>query len=382
MKIINYGRHFIDKNDINAVIKVLKSESLTTGKIIEDFENKIVDNFGGQQAAAVSSGTAALHLCGLALGWKKKDIVIAPINTFVATINSIIYSGAQPYIIDIDPQNYQLDLNILETTLKRLKRKVHSVISVDFAGQPADWKSLKFLSKKYNFKLINDACHSIGAKYKNDKKYLTKYADLVTHSYHAVKNMTTGEGGAVISKNKKYIEKIKCLRSHGLKYKEKNVKQILYYDLKSIGYNYRMTNFQATLGIQQLKKINNFIDHRKKIAKIYDSFFEDDDRFRIPFINKDSDHSYHLYPLKIKFEMLKISKPDFFDLMLKKGIRLQTHYMPLHYHSIYKKKFNFAKKKYPVAENYFKSIVSLPIYYNLKIKDVLYVIEKIKKLSK
>ena len=216
---INYAKQFIDKNDINSIVKVLKSDFLTQGPKTEEFERALKLFFGAKYASCTSSGTASLHLCGLALKWKKKDLILASPLTFVASTNAVLYTGAKVDLVDIDPDTFNISVEKLEIKLKILKKKnikVHTVIVTDYAGHPSNWPKLKLLSKKYKFYLINDNCHAIGSKISNSQKYAVKYADLVCHSYHPAKNITTGEGGSVLTNNKSFYNKIKILRSHGI----------------------------------------------------------------------------------------------------------------------------------------------------------------------
>ena len=376
---INYGSHYIDKKDLALVVSALKSKSLTTGTYVDNFEKNLNQYFGCKDSAVVSSGTAALHIAGIVLNWKKGDIVITAPNTFVATLNTILYSGATPDLVDIQMNSYSIDLNLLEKRIiyyKNKNKKVKCVIAVDYAGHPCDWKGLKYLSKKYGFQLVNDNCHAMGSKYEGRLDYAAKFADIVTHSYHPVKNFTTGEGGAILSNNSQYIKKAKILRSHGLIYNNKK-NSSRYYDLKTLGYNYRLTDFQCALGISQLKKLPKFIEKRRSISKVYDNSFQKIEFMKVIDEKKNDYSANHLYPLLINFKELKVSKKQFFLRMLKKKIRLQTHYMPLHFHSYYKKNFKFANQKYPISELFYDREVSLPIYYGLSSKDTEKVIIKI-----
>ena len=378
---ISYGKHYIDQDDIKSVSDSLKSKYLTQGPNVSLFEEKIKKIFKARGTAAVSSGTAALHLSGIALNWKPNDLVLTVPLTFIATANAVLYSGAKLGLVDIDEKTLNIDLNLLEEKIKNLKKrgkKIKSIIAVDYAGNPCEWSEIKYLSKKYGFTVINDNCHAIGSKYKNSIGYAAKYADLVTHSYHAVKNITTGEGGSVLSLDKKKIAKIKNLRTHGLKYFSSKSK--LFYDMQSLGFNYRLTDFQSALGISQLKKLNKFIHRRREIAKIYDNAFKDNQKLIIPPISTHSTHSYHLYPLQIKFDEIKISKKDLFIEMKKNNIILQSHYLPIYRHSFYKKKFNY--KDFPVSENFYKRQISLPMYYSLKNTEVNKIIKLIKNFIK
>jgi UDP-4-amino-4,6-dideoxy-N-acetyl-beta-L-altrosamine transaminase len=381
--VINYGRQFIDSADIKAVGKVLKSDWLTQGPQVISFEKKLKSFFGAKHCCVVANGTAALHLAGLALGWKPGNIVITSTVSFLATSNCIIYNGAIPEFIDIDNSNYNIDLFKLEKkikTLKKAKKKIVAIIATDFAGYPCDWQKLKKIALKYKLDLINDNCHAIGSSINRNKKYAVKFADVVTHSYHPVKSITTGEGGAILSNNKKIIEKVKMLRSHGVI--RKSHYNPWYYEMHELGFNYRISDIQCSLGISQLRKISKFVRRRQKIAKIYDKAFINDDRFIVPKIENKYKHSYHLYPLQINFDKLKISKKTFFKKMKKKNINLQVHYIPIHLQPYYRKKYGLKKGRFPIAEQFYKREVSLPIYFSLKEKEIFKVIRNIKSFCK
>jgi len=374
---INYGKHFIDKDDIKSVISVLKSNFLTQGPKIQEFENALKKNFGAKYVACTSSGTASLHLCGLALNWTKKDLIVASPLTFVATTNAALYLNAKIDLIDIDKETYNIDINKLKIKLdklKKLKKKIHTLIVTDYAGQPSDWPQLKKLSKIYNFKLINDNCHAIGAKILKDQKYAVRYADLVCHSYHPVKNITTGEGGSILTNNKKLYDKIKILRSHGI---IRNIKKPWKYSINKLGYNYRLTDIQSALGISQLKKLNLFIKRRNEIAEIYNDKLKDLDLFEIPKVQKNTSHAYHLYPLKVRFDKLKISKDMLLKKLRSKGINLQVHYIPIHHHKLYKSKIN---SYLPNTEIFFEQAISLPVYFSLKNNQIRYVLKNLLKI--
>ena len=276
---INYGKQNIDASDIEAVINALKRDYITQGPLVDEFENDLNKYFKNKFSCAVSSGTAALHLIGLALGWKKNDIVITTPITFIATANSILYSNATPCLVDINMNDYTIDPNKVEDAIKthqKNNKRVKSIIGVDYAGHPCDWKSLRYIANKYELDLVNDNCHAIGAEYNGDIGYASKYADIVAHSYHPVKHITTGEGGAILTNNKELFNKVKLLKTHGV---TKNPKELekndgpWYYEMKKLGYNYRLSDFQCALGSNQLKKLNKFIKKRRDIAKTYDTFF-------------------------------------------------------------------------------------------------------------
>ncbi len=335
---INYGLHYLDKEDIKSVIKVLKSKNLTQGKKVFEFENSLCNYFGAKYTCSLSSATSGLYLISQILEWKKRDIIFLSPLSFVAGANSIVRSGAFPNFIDIDNKTFNIDPNKLEYAIKKNKLdKIKAVIATDYSGVPCDWKALRFLANKYNFILINDNCHAMGSKYYNDTRYAIKYADLVVHSYHAVKNITTGEGGSVLTNNKKIFERLIKLRSHGIEREKKHLHKKWIYDLNEIGYNFRLTDIQASLGISQLEKLNNFVTKRRKIAKIYDNIFEKISHCNIPFDNKNFKSAYHLYPLQINFSALKKTKEKLMKFLLDRKINLQVHYIPTYRFKYYKK---------------------------------------------
>ena len=371
---INYGKQTLDHEDISSVIKALKSNYLTTGPFVKKFENEICKFFGSKYTTVVNNGTSALNILAKSLKWKKNDIIITTPITFLASASCVYHSQAKVAFVDISKNTYTIDPNQLETMLKKYKRSVKSVIAVDYAGNPCDWESLRYLSKRYKFHLINDSCHSMGSKYYNDQKYAIKYADFVTQSFHPVKAITTGEGGSILSNSKFYDEKFKILRNHSM---IKNKSRHWEYKVYEAGQNYRITDFQCALGISQLKKLNQFVKIRRDIAKLYDKSLKNDERFILPLHEKNKYHSYHLYSLKVDFKKVKISKNKLIESFLKKGIKLQVHYIPLHLQPFFKKNAIFKKNELKNSESFFKQQVSLPIYPSLKKKEVRFIIKNL-----
>lgn len=374
---INYGKQTLKENDIKSVVKILKTPFLTSGPYIEKFEKELIKKFGGNFCSVVNNGSSALYILGKSLGWKKEDRIITTPITFLATANCIVNNNAKPEFVDINNETYTIDPQRLEDKLK--KKYFKAVIAVDYAGHPCDWKALSYLSKKYKFKLINDACHAMGSKINNNLKYATHYSDFVTQSYHPVKAITTGEGGSIFSKNKKIANRIKEIRNNSMQLTKKDGPW--YYEVNEPGQNFRITDFQCALGISQLKKLNNFILARRKIAKIYIKELKNDERFIIPKERENCFHSYHLFPLQINFNKLKISKIELFSKFKKKGINLQVHYIPVHLQPFYKKRFGFKKNQFKNAENFYKKEVSLPIYPSLKKKEIYKVINELLSLK-
>jgi UDP-4-amino-4,6-dideoxy-N-acetyl-beta-L-altrosamine transaminase len=380
-----YGKQTIASSDIAKVASVLKSQLITQGPQAQKFEEVLCKYFGAKYASVAANGTATLHLIALGLGWKKDDIVITSPITFLASANCAIYVGAKVDFADIDSKTYTIDPEKLESKLKYYEsqnQKVKAVVAVDFAGHPCDWYSLLKLKKKYGFQLVNDFCHALGSEFKGDVKFAVKYADAVNLSFHPVKHITTGEGGAVLTNNRELDKKIKILRTHGMT-KDKSLLEKndgpWYYEMHKLGFNYRLTDFQSALGINQLKKLDKFVLKRRNIAEYYNKFFADKPEFIIPYVSKVAKHAYHLYPLQIKFDELKIDKKEFYFRLKENGVVFQVHYIPVHLQPFYRKTFGFKPGDFPIAEKFYEREISIPIYPTLTKKDLNFITAAIQK---
>ena len=381
----NYNKQNITEQDIATVVKTLRSERITQGEKLQKFELLLKKYFKCKYCAVVSSGTAAQFLLAKSLNWNKKDNIILSPLTFVSGANSVLSSNSTPIFVDIKKADQNLDPILVEKKiikLKKRKKNVRAIIVTDYGGQPADWVSFKKIANKYKLKLINDNCHALGSKYNGDKSYAIKYADFIIQSFHAVKNITTGEGGAVLTNYKKIYEKIKQFREHGF-FKKKSQLVPWNYNLKNFGYNFRLSDINCSIGCNQIKRIDQIIKKRRSIAKHYDNFFKDYDFISVPNIFKNKKNSYHLYPIKIDFRALDLSSKKFYlNLKKKFKIELQKHYIPTYRFTLYKKKFKNNYKNFKNTEIFFENSFSIPLHLKLSLKNIKFICNSIIKSLK
>ena len=370
---IPYGTQWIDDDDINEVVKVLRSDWITTGPKIKEFEDALCSYIGCRHCVAVNSGTSALDIAVQALELPKDSEVITTPFTFVATSNAIIYNGLKPVFADICSDTFNIDP---EDIRRKITKDTKAIIYVDYAGQPCDIKAIREIADEFDLYLIEDACHAIGAEYEDRK--IGNFADLTIFSFHPVKHITTGEGGAVIINKKELYEKVLLLRNHGI---DKNAMDRYgpnaswAYDMKCLGRNYRITDFQAALGISQLKKLDKFITRRQDISQIYNEAFESIPEITIPSVKSNIRHVWHLYTILLN---TKIDRNDFFSLMRKINIGVNLHYIPIYKFTYYQKHFT-VKDKFTVTEDTFKRIITLPMFPMMTDEDVLNVIDSTRK---
>lgn len=373
----SYGKQSISWSDIWSVIKVLKSDWLTQGPKVKEFEQAICDYTGAKYCVAVSNGTAALHLATLCFDLSKGDEVVTSPNTFLSTANSILYSGGKVVFADIDPKTANIDP---EQIKKQITSKTRGIIPVHYAGQSCDMESIYKIAKENNLFVIEDAAHAIGSTYKGHKVGSCKYSDMTTFSFHPVKTITTGEGGAITTNDKNIYEKLLMLRSHGVtkdKNKFNHYHGPWYYEQQLLGFNYRMPDMNAALGVSQLKRLDKFIKRRRKIVDIYKREFSGDERFSFLEEIEGSNAAFHLFPLLINFEKVKINKEELFLKFREKGLYLQVHYIPVHFQPYYQK-LGFKNGDFPISEGYYEKTISLPLFFCLRFKDVLNVVSVVK----
>jgi len=369
---IPYGRQSIDEEDIKAVVDVLRSDWLTTGPKIEQFEKAITDFVGVKYAVAVNSGTAALHAAMFALGIRPGDEVIVPAITFASTANCVVFQGGTPVFADVNPETLLIDPSSVEA---HLSKKTKAVIAVDYAGQPCDYKILQEMTAHYNIALVADACHSIGGRYQD--RPVGSLALLNTFSFHPVKHITTGEGGMITTDDEKLADRMRLFRNHGITtdHRQREAQGSWFYEMVELGYNYRITDFQCALGMSQLKKLPKWIERRREIARRYDESFRNIRQIKPLSVNSQSFHVYHLYVVRIDIESNHLDRGMVFRQLREAGIGVNVHYIPVYLHPYYRLIFKTTSGQCPVAEDAYTKILSLPIYPKMSDQDVAKVID-------
>lgn len=364
---IPYGRQDINQQDINAVVEVLKSDFLTQGPQVPAFEQSIIDACDAKYAVAVNSATSALHIACLALGLGNDDWLWTTPNTFVASANCALYCGAKVDFVDIDPRTYNLCAKQLEKKLiaaQKVGKLPKIVIPVHFSGQSCDMQAIHELAKKYGFNIIEDASHAIGGKYKGEPIGNSRYSDITVFSFHPVKIVTTAEGGMAVTNNAKLAEQLNLLRSHGITRDEKLMTQDMdgpwYYQQIALGFNYRMTELQAALGLSQMQRLEAFVIKRNELASRYDNLLHDLP-ITLPWQHPDSYSARHLYVIRLQLEQINITHLDVFNALRAAGIQANLHYIPVHMQPYYQK-MGFASGQFPEAEKYYKEAISIPLF--------------------
>jgi len=364
---IPYGRQDIISTDIDAVVKVLKSDFITQGPVVPKFERLICDYTSAKYSVATNSATSALHIACLALGLGAGDYLWTTPNTFVASANCGLYCGSKVDFVDIDPKTYNLSPQLLEKKLIKAEKEgvlPKIVVPVHFSGQSCDMEKIYKLSQKYGFKIIEDASHAIGGKYKGQLIGNCKYSNITIFSFHPVKIITTGEGGIALTNSSVLKEQMQLLRSHGITRDQDLMTQKIegswYYQQIGLGYNYRMTDMQAALGISQIKRIDSFINNRHKIKKKYDQKLLEMPVV-LPFQDSNAHSAMHLYAIQIKHNIVKKSHKQLFDEMRARNIGVNLHYIPIHLHPYYMQ-MGFKQGDFPNAESYYSRAMSLPIF--------------------
>ena len=379
-KFLPYGTQSFDQKEIDEIIDTLKSDWVTTGPKMRLFEDKFKDHVGSKYAIAVNSGTAALHISTSCINIKPGDEVITTPFTFVASANCVVYRGGTPIFADIKKDTYNVDPIEIK---KKITSKTKAIIPVDFAGQPCDYDEICEIAEENNLFIIEDAAHAVDSEYKGRK--IGNISDLTTFSFHPVKNITTAEGGMVTTNNDELYEKMLMFRTHGITKDAVNrfgKSGGYYYDMQYLGFRYNLSELHASLGIQQLNKLESFQKRRHEVVKIYNRELHNIPEITLPYVKKDIKHTWHLYVIQIDYEKLTIDRDYMFKALREENIGVNVHYIPVHYHSYYINNYHLSKGMFPIVEELFPKILTIPLFPRMTDDDVYDVINALEKLIK
>ena len=376
-RLLPYGRQTVTDEDIAAMAEVLRSDWLTTGPLVNQFERAFAEYVGAREAVAVNSGTAALHAAIFALGIGPGEEVIVPAMTFAASANCVVFQGATPVFADVEPDTLLIDPS---SAGRKITKRTRAIVAVDYAGQPCDYNRLTGLCGKHGIKLIADACHALGAEYKGRK--VGGLADLSTFSFHPVKHITTGEGGMITTNDSDFAARMRRFRNHNIAtdFRQREETGSWFYEVVDLGYNYRLTDFQCALGISQLSKVGGWVERRCEIARRYDQAFADVPQVEPLGVMPDVKHAYHLYVVKLDLEGLSADRGFVFNALRAEGIGVNVHYIPVHLHPYYRRRFNTGPGLCPNAEAAYEQILSLPMFPAMSGRDLEDVIETVNKV--
>jgi len=372
-----YGRQSIDEADIDAVVEVLRSDWLTTGPKVAEFEEAFALRVGAAHAVSFSSGTAALHAAAFAAGLKTGDEAITTPLTFAATANSILYQGATPVFADVSGDTLNLNPSEVE---KKISSKTRAILPVDYAGHPADLTLIIEIARRHGLIVIEDACHALGAEYGGRR--VGSIADMTVFSFHPVKHITTGEGGMVATNDPQLAETLRRFRNHGISSEARQRQSAgqWHYEMVLLGFNYRLPDIACALGIQQLKKLDANLARRREIAARYAATFRGIPGVILPAVRPDVNPAWHLYPIRLDLEKLKTGRGEVFRALRAENIGVNVHYIPVHLHPYYRDRFGYKGGEFPVAEDAYERLISLPMFHGMADADVEDVIEAVKKV--
>lgn len=375
---IVYGRQWIDDADIEAVTAILKGDFLTTGPAVDQFEKKLAEIVGAKYVVAFANGTAALHCACFAAGIGPGDEVITSPLTFAASANCVLYMGGEPVFADVDPDSYNISVEAIE---EKINSKTKAIIPVDLTGRPCEIEAIMALADKHNLVVIQDSAHALGARIAG--KTVGSIAHMTEFSFHPVKHITTGEGGAIATDNKEYYEKLKLFRTHGITRDEEVLiknEGPWYYEQHELGFNYRITDLQCALGLSQLDKLDHFVERRKEIAEQYRTGFLNSELLVTPMRNDTRVvSSWHLYVIRLNLELLTVGRREIFEALRAENIGVNVHYIPVYYHPYYKK-LGYKKGLCPASEAIYDGIISLPMFPKMSDEDIDSVISGVLKV--
>ncbi|GGN93173.1 UDP-4-amino-4,6-dideoxy-N-acetyl-beta-L-altrosamine transaminase [Saccharibacillus kuerlensis] len=373
-----YGQQWLDEADIQAVVQVLKGDFITQGPTIQAFEQKVASYSGVKYGVAFSNGTAALHGACFAAGIGPGDEVVTTALTFLASSNCVLYQGGTPVFADIQPDTYNIDPNQIEA---KITSSTKAIIPVDFSGQPAEMEQITAIARKHNLVVIEDAAHSLGADYRGRK--VGSWADMTMFSFHPVKHITTAEGGMIVTDNEQFYKKLLQFRSHGMTRDPQELTKDegpWYYEMQSLGYNYRMTDIQAALGVSQMNKLDAFVEKRRELAFLYEQKLKGIPGIILPTQHPDTHSSWHLYIVQFTPDFKGGTRREVFEKLRNMNIGVNVHYLPVYLQPYYQD-LGYKEGLCPIAESYYKNAITLPLYPKMSEKDIDYVVECIKRLA-
>jgi len=373
-----YGRQSVDESDVQAVIEVLRSDWLTTGPKVAEFEELFADRVGAAHAVSFSSGTAALHAAAFAAGVKPGDEAITAPLTFVATANCVLYQGATPVFADVSADTLNLDPQQIAA---KISPRTRVILPVDYAGHPADLGPIIDIARKSGLLVIEDACHALGAEY--DGERVGSIADMTVFSFHPVKHVTTGEGGMVATSNAQFAETLRRFRNHGIssEARQRQTAGQWRYEMVLLGYNYRLPDILCALGIQQLKKLESNLVRRREIAARYTAAFREIPGVVPPMVRHQANPAWHLYPIRLDLEKLTASRKEIFRALRAENIGVNVHYIPVHLHPYYRDRFGYKGNEFPISESAYERLISLPMFHGMTDQDVDDVIHAVTKVA-
>ena len=375
--LLPYGHQSIGEDDIQSVVDVLRSDWLTTGPKVAEFEEAFAARVGAKYAVSFSSGTAALHGAAFAAGLKPGDEAITTPMTFAATANCVLYQGATPIFADVSSDTLNLDP---EKVAAKITPRTRALLPVDYAGHPADLAGLQELARRHHLIVIEDASHALGAEYRNRR--VGCIADMTVFSFHPVKHLATGEGGMVTTDRADFAETLRRFRNHGISSdaRQRQTEGQWHYEMVLLGFNYRLTDIACALGLSQLKKLDENLRRRREIAAGYADAFQDQGSITLPAVRSGSRPAWHLYPIRLKLEKLSVERSHVFRALRAENIGVNVHYIPVHLHPYYRERFGTRNGEYPVAEKAYESLISLPMFHSMTDQDVGHVVEAVNKI--
>ena len=372
-----YGRQSVDEGDIQAVVEVLRSDWLTTGPKVAEFEEAFATRVGAAYAVSFSSGTAALHAAAFAAGLKSGDEAITTPLTFAATANCVLYQGATPVFADVCEDTLNLDPESIEA---KISAKTRAIFPVDYAGHPADLTPILEIARRHKLVVIEDACHALGAEYGGRR--VGSIADMTVFSFHPVKHITTGEGGMVATNEAQFAETLRRFRNHGISSdaRQRQSAGQWHYEMVLLGFNYRLPDIVCALGIQQLKKLDANLARRREIAARYTVAFREIPAMSPPAVRPEANPAWHLYPIRLDLKKLTVDRAEVFRALRAENIGVNVHYIPVHLHPYYRERFGFKGGEFPVAEDAYGRVISLPMFHGMSDGDAEDVIHAVRKV--